>query len=386
MRLSAPPAARPYACGPRRSGPRRRRSSPHGRPLTMTARTRQPRSSLAWTATSSTTGKAIPTSRSTGSNPTTRPAADRQAPSRPGCRLRRTSRGIATATTRSGGHDSDSGRVAAARRGILPGRLSAAKSAGGLSTPIPAGRLLHSTSIRRLPPATARRLSAARSTWQLPRATGRLQPPGRVPAWGLPRRVCWLSARCRWSPAQEEPRHDHRDRRGSCALAGGNRRRHPGAHPGRRHPTGCDDHANTHRRADRYQLEKSGTGYARLSNGDQLFLGQAIAVDPGTNPEQLCDAWHRKITEGQANGQFGKPETADLNTKNLEGATCTGMFTASNGSGSQDVVVFSLVSVRSDGVTAIGTMYLSKDADSDQLNKDFTAMMNSMLQDQATGG
>ncbi|HKF87394.1 MAG TPA: hypothetical protein VKB85_04910 [Propionibacteriaceae bacterium] len=146
------------------------------------------------------------------------------------------------------------------------------------------------------------------------------------------------------------------------------------------------DHGISLTPADGYQLEKSGTGYARLSNGDQLFLGQAIAVDPGTNPEQLCDAWHRKITEGQANGQFGNPETADLNTKNLEGATCTGMFTASNGSGSQDVVVFSLVSVRSDGVTAIGTMYLSKDADSDQLNKDFTAMMNSMLQDQATGG
>jgi hypothetical protein len=146
------------------------------------------------------------------------------------------------------------------------------------------------------------------------------------------------------------------------------------------------DHGISLTPADGYQLEKSGTGYARLSNGDQLFLGQAITVDPGTNPEQLCDAWHRKIAEGQANGQFGNPETADLNTKNLEGATCTGMFTASNGSGSQDVVVFSLVSVRSDGVTAIGTMYLSKDADSDQLNKDFTAMMNSMLQDQATGG
>jgi hypothetical protein len=146
------------------------------------------------------------------------------------------------------------------------------------------------------------------------------------------------------------------------------------------------DHGISLTPADGYQLEKSGTGYARLSNGDQLFLGQAIAVDPGTNPGQLCDAWHRKIAEGQANGQFGNPETADLNTKNLDGATCTGMFTASNGSGSQDVVVFSLVSVRSDGVTSIGTMYFSKDADGDQLNKDFTAMMNSMLQDQATGG
>jgi hypothetical protein len=146
------------------------------------------------------------------------------------------------------------------------------------------------------------------------------------------------------------------------------------------------DHGISVTPADGYQLEKSGTGYARLSNGDQLFLGQAVSVDPGTNPGQLCDAWHRKIADGQANGQFGNPETADLNTKNLKGATCTGMFTASNGSGSQDVVVSSLVSVRTDGVTAIGTMYFLKDADGDQLNKDFSAMMNSMLQDQASGG
>ena len=146
------------------------------------------------------------------------------------------------------------------------------------------------------------------------------------------------------------------------------------------------DHGISVTPADGYQLEKSGTGYARLSNGDQLFLGQAIAVDSGTNPGQLCDTWHRKIAEGQANGQFDNPETADLNTRNLKGATCTGVFTASNGSGSQDVVVYSLVSVRTDGVAAIGTMYFSKDADGDQLNKDFTTMMNSMLQDQAAGG
>jgi hypothetical protein len=138
--------------------------------------------------------------------------------------------------------------------------------------------------------------------------------------------------------------------------------------------------------ADGYEIEKSGTGYARVSNGDQLFLGQAIAVEPGTNPGQLCDAWHRKIAEGQANGKFADPKTADLNTKTLEGATCVGTFTASNGSGSQDVVVYSLASVRTDGVTALGTMYFLKDANGDQLNKDFNAMMNSMLEGQASGG
>ena len=46
-----------------------------------------------------------------------------------------------------------------------------------------------------------------------------------------------------------------------------------------------------------------------------------------------------------------------------------------------------LVSVRqSDGVTVIGTTYFTPDADSDQLNKDFTSMINSMLRSQAAGG
>lgn len=138
--------------------------------------------------------------------------------------------------------------------------------------------------------------------------------------------------------------------------------------------------------AEGYELEKSGNGYARLSNGEQLFLGQAIQVDPGTNPGQLCDAWHRKIAEGQANGKFADPKTTDLGTRRLKGATCEGTFTASSGSGSQDIFVFSLVSVRTDGVTVLGTMYFLKDANSDQLDSDFTAMTDSMLQDQAAGG
>jgi hypothetical protein len=135
--------------------------------------------------------------------------------------------------------------------------------------------------------------------------------------------------------------------------------------------------------ADGYKVQKSGSRFARLTNGEQLFLGQVISVDPSTNPGQLCDAWHRKIAEGQADGKFADPKTTDLNSRNLKGATCVGTFTASSGSGSQDIFVFSLVSVRTDGVAVLGTEYFLEDADSDQLNRDFTVMVNSMLRGQA---
>jgi hypothetical protein len=137
--------------------------------------------------------------------------------------------------------------------------------------------------------------------------------------------------------------------------------------------------------ADGYEVQKAGNGYARLSNGEQLFLGQAIQVDASANPGQLCDAWHRKMAEGQSNGRFSDPKTAELNSAKLKGATCAGRFTASNGSGSQDIFVFTLVSVRTDGVTSLGTMYFRDGADSEQLNRDFTAMMNSMLRGQLAG-
>jgi hypothetical protein len=134
--------------------------------------------------------------------------------------------------------------------------------------------------------------------------------------------------------------------------------------------------------ADGYEVQKTGSGFARLANGDQLFLGQVIQVEPDTNPGQLCDGWHRQIAADEADGKFADPKTADLNSTKIKGASCVGTFTASNGSGSQEIFVFTLVSVRTDGVTVLGTEYFLEDADSDQLNRDFTAMVNSMLEGQ----
>jgi hypothetical protein len=134
--------------------------------------------------------------------------------------------------------------------------------------------------------------------------------------------------------------------------------------------------------ADGYEVQKTGNGFARLTNGEQLFLGQVIQVERNTNPGQLCDGWHRQVAAEQADGKFADPKTADLNSTKLKGASCVGTFTASNGSGSQEIFVISLVSVRTDGVTVLGTEYFLKGAESDQLNRDFTAMVNSMLEGQ----
>ena len=138
--------------------------------------------------------------------------------------------------------------------------------------------------------------------------------------------------------------------------------------------------------ASGWETQKTAKGVAQLSDGKSVFLGQVIQAEASTNPGQLCDAWHRKIAEGTSNGKFQDPKSADLGTKKLSAGTCLAQITVSNGQGSSTVLLFSLVSVRTgDGVTVLGTASFPENADAEQLNKDFSTMINSMLEGQAKG-
>ena len=136
-----------------------------------------------------------------------------------------------------------------------------------------------------------------------------------------------------------------------------------------------------------WEVKKTGKNVAQLSDGKSVFLGQSLQITQSTNPGQLCDAWHRDIAEGTTNGKFQDPKDADVGTARLKAATCVAQVTVSGGQGSTKLFLFSLASVRqSDGVTVIGTAYFTPDAKTDQLNQDFTSMINSMLRSQAAGG
>jgi hypothetical protein len=136
-----------------------------------------------------------------------------------------------------------------------------------------------------------------------------------------------------------------------------------------------------------WEVKKTGKNVAQLSDGKSMFLGQSLQISQSTNPGQLCDAWHRNIAEGTTNGKFQDPKDADVGTTRLKAATCAAQVTVSGGQGSTKLFLFSLVSVRqSDGVSVIGTTYFTPNADTDQLDKDFTSMINSMLRSQTAGG
>ena len=127
-------------------------------------------------------------------------------------------------------------------------------------------------------------------------------------------------------------------------------------------------------------------GAAQLSNGREIFVGVVAQVAAGSNPGQTCDAYHRALAKKYTNGKFEDPKSVDLNTSKLEAASCLAQVTVANGGGSADVLIFSLVSIRTDGLTVVGTVYFTQNADIPQINKDFAAMVNSMLRGQVAGG
>jgi hypothetical protein len=138
--------------------------------------------------------------------------------------------------------------------------------------------------------------------------------------------------------------------------------------------------------ADGWDVKKKAKGVAQLSNGDELFLGQAIELETGTNPGQLCTAWHKQVAEEAGDAEYAEPKKIDLGSSKLSGATCVARLTVSGGQGSSEILVYSVVSVRkSDGVTVLGTVYFTKSSDTDQVNTDFSAMATSMIKTQVAG-
>ena len=311
--------------------------------------------------------------------------------------------------------------------GRLPGEWLPAAKFWRLSAPT-AGRLSTSARLsastagnRRLSAATCLRTSA--TSWWISSAAARGVRTSGPSGWRP------------WYPRcadQEEPSNDHCDRRCGNRPAGSRGWHHHGADPRRRRaarchhvtpsqpvppteqptpePTGEPTTAEPQpsptqtsrpptggalnigngiqlKPAAGWQLKKSGENVAQLSDGKSVFLGQSLQISQSTNPGQLCDAWHRNVAEGTSNGKFQDAKDANVGTSSLKAATCVAEVTVSGGQGTTKLYLFSLVSVRqSDGVTVIGTAYFTPNAETEQLNKDFTSMVNSMLESQVAGG
>lgn len=132
-----------------------------------------------------------------------------------------------------------------------------------------------------------------------------------------------------------------------------------------------------------WEVREKNKGIAQLSNGTEVYLGQAAKLEAGTNPGQLCTAWHKQIAEQFSSPKYSEPESIDLGSKKLKGANCSAQVTASTGQGTTEIMLFSVVSVRTDGLGVVGTAYFTKATDVETLNKDFTTMTNSMLKGQA---
>ena len=160
-----------------------------------------------------------------------------------------------------------------------------------------------------------------------------------------------------------------------------------GSTPGGGSGTGLDvGHGVTLVPASGWDVKKQTSSLAQLSDGKNVYIGQTAVVDPDSNPGQICTAWHKQLAEGEGGGKFSTPKNADVGADKLKAATCSAQVTASSGQGSTELLLVTIVSVRStDGVAVLGTVAFTAASDQDQLTKDFGSMSTGMLQTQASG-
>ena len=116
--------------------------------------------------------------------------------------------------------------------------------------------------------------------------------------------------------------------------------------------------------------------------------GRSLQVcSRATNPGQLCTRGIGMSPRARRTASSRSRRTSDLGTTKLKAATCVAQVTVSSGQGSAKLYLFSLVSVRraTGDRDRYGVLHAER-PNADQLNKDFLAMVNSMLKGQSTGG
>ena len=132
-----------------------------------------------------------------------------------------------------------------------------------------------------------------------------------------------------------------------------------------------------------YELQDKGPGYASFSNGNDVFIARVIKLPAYTDPGRRCVDEPSSVNRGASALKIPPPQPVNGNPS-LQIATCQSSAIYSDGGGSRIAHAGGVVSVRlSDGVTVIGTVLFNTSSVPSQLNQDVSAMVNSMLRDQA---
>ena len=127
-----------------------------------------------------------------------------------------------------------------------------------------------------------------------------------------------------------------------------------------------------------WQVRSQQKGAAQLANGRDIFVGIVASCRPTATrvrPATRTTATSPRSTR-TASSRIAKK--ADLGTKKLSAATCQAQVTVTNGGNAIRCDLLAGVGPhrRPDRV---GTAYFTEDSDTTQLNKDYSAMVNSML-------
>lgn len=134
---------------------------------------------------------------------------------------------------------------------------------------------------------------------------------------------------------------------------------------------------------DGWEVQSSKDGVVVLTNGSDLFQAEAFNADGSTDPKQLIKDFHASLAKKASSSKVvTAPKSQDVDP-DLNVAIGTTLLTTSSGQGTSEVYVTTAASIRKqDGLGIAGTMYYTSSSDTDQLDKDFSTMVGSMLQAQ----
>ena len=133
-------------------------------------------------------------------------------------------------------------------------------------------------------------------------------------------------------------------------------------------------------------MDEKKANIAVLSRGGrEVFIGQVISADAGTDPKAVVDAYHKQLAAKLSGVENDTTKVVDVGAPNLKAASGAMAGTLTTGQGSLYVISETVASVRKDGVTVLATIRYFKNSDQDMLKEDYGSMASSMLQTQAAG-
>lgn len=134
-----------------------------------------------------------------------------------------------------------------------------------------------------------------------------------------------------------------------------------------------------------WKVSKTNTNYVSITDGDNFITVSTAKLNGSSDPKDVMTTWLEGIAKELTSPKTTAAKDAQVNSSKVACATGAISGTVSSGQGSSSVALSAFASVRkSDGVTfLVSVQFDPASANTDQLAKVYSAVINSLLNVQA---